>query len=211
MEHQGEQAEEELALGGLLAMHAQPPEVERVLEVVDELLHAVPVAVVLQHPGGRLRRRGVGHEQHVAHPVGQPGDGLVPSLGRPRPVVAPLQGEDPAAAARGQACEQGARGGLVLGRGLLERALHAFKGGEEPVRLACAAGVVEDEDMPYLSWNVIMKKLKNIKGFKIPVIILTKNDGMNNIKEYKDVGITDYILKPIDKDYLMNKISKYLK
>ena len=31
------------------------------------------------------------------------------------------------------------------------------------------------------------------------------------IKEYKDVGITDYILKPIDKDNLMNKISKYLK
>ena len=71
--------------------------------------------------------------------------------------------------------------------------------------------ILLDEDMPYLSWNVIMKKLKNIKGFKIPVIILTENDGMNNIKEYKDVGITDYILKPIDKDYLMNKISKYLK
>ena len=71
--------------------------------------------------------------------------------------------------------------------------------------------ILLDEDVPYLSWNVVMKKLKNIKGFNIPVIILTKNDGMNNIKEYKDVGITDYILKPIDKDYLMNKISKYLK
>lgn len=71
--------------------------------------------------------------------------------------------------------------------------------------------ILLDEDMPYLSWNVAMKKLKNIKGFNVPVIILTKNDGMNNIKEYKDVGITDYILKPIDKDYLMNKISKYLK
>ncbi len=68
-----------------------------------------------------------------------------------------------------------------------------------------------DDDMPYLSWNVVMKKLKNIKGFDIPVIILTKNDNINNIKEYKTVGITDYILKPIDKDDLMNKISKYLK
>lgn len=71
--------------------------------------------------------------------------------------------------------------------------------------------ILLDSDMPYLSWNVIMKKLKNIKGFNIPVIILTKNGGMNNIKEYKDIGITDYILKPIDKDNLMNKISKYLK
>ena len=71
--------------------------------------------------------------------------------------------------------------------------------------------ILLDNDMPYLSWNVIMKKLKNIKGFNVPVIILTKNDGMNNIKEYKDVGITDYILKPIDKDDLMNKISKYLR
>ena len=68
-----------------------------------------------------------------------------------------------------------------------------------------------DDDMPYLSWNVVMKKLNNIKGFNIPVIILTKNDNINNIKEYKDVGVTDYILKPIDKDDLMNKISKYLK
>ena len=71
--------------------------------------------------------------------------------------------------------------------------------------------ILLDNDMPYLSWNVIMKKLKNIKGFNVPVIILTKNDGMNNIKKYKDVGITDYILKPIDKDDLMNKISKYLR
>lgn len=68
-----------------------------------------------------------------------------------------------------------------------------------------------DDDMPYLSWNVVMKKLNNIKGFNIPVIILTKNDNINNIKEYKDVDVTDYILKPIDKDDLMNKISKYLK
>ncbi len=68
-----------------------------------------------------------------------------------------------------------------------------------------------DDDMPYLSWNVVMKKLKNIKGFNIPVIILTKDDNKNNIKEYKDVGITDYISKPIDKDDLMNKIGKYLK
>lgn len=68
-----------------------------------------------------------------------------------------------------------------------------------------------DDDMPYLSWNVVMKKLNNIKGFNIPVIILIKNDNINNIKEYKTVGITDYILKPIDKDDLMNKISKYLK
>ena len=57
-----------------------------------------------------------------------------------------------------------------------------------------------DDDTPYLSWNVVMKKLKNIKGFNIPVIILTKDDNKNNIKEYKDVGITDYISKPIDKD-----------
>lgn len=68
-----------------------------------------------------------------------------------------------------------------------------------------------DDDMPYLSWNVVMKKLNNIKGFNIPVIILTKNDNINNIKEYKAAGVTDYILKPIDKDDLMSKISKYLK
>lgn len=67
--------------------------------------------------------------------------------------------------------------------------------------------ILLDEELPYLSNKVMMKKLNDIKNFNTPVILLTKNKDIN----YKELGITDYILKPINKDNLLSKIEKYLK
>lgn len=67
--------------------------------------------------------------------------------------------------------------------------------------------ILLDEELPYLSSKVMIKKLNEIKNFNIPVIFLTKNKDIN----YKELGITDYILKPINKDNLLSKIEKYLK
>lgn len=67
--------------------------------------------------------------------------------------------------------------------------------------------ILLDEELPYLSNKVMMKKLNDIKNFNTPVILLTKNKDIN----YKELGITDYILKPINKDNLFSKIEKYLK
>lgn len=71
--------------------------------------------------------------------------------------------------------------------------------------------ILLDEDMPYMDGISVMNKLNKIKGFDTKVILLTKNSNIVYDDIYKDSGFSDYIIKPIDKDDLMNKINKYLK
>lgn len=71
--------------------------------------------------------------------------------------------------------------------------------------------ILLDEDMPYMNGINVMNKLNKIKGFDTKVILLTKNSNIIYDDIYKDSGFSDYIIKPIDKDDLMNKINKYLK
>ena len=71
--------------------------------------------------------------------------------------------------------------------------------------------ILLDEDMPYMNGINVMNKLNKIKGFDTKVILLTKNSNIIYDDIYKDSGFCDYIIKPIDKDDLMNKINKYLK
>lgn len=71
--------------------------------------------------------------------------------------------------------------------------------------------ILLDEDMPYMNGISVMNKFSKIKGFDTKVILLTKNSNIIYDDIYKDSGFSDYIIKPIDKDYLMNKINKYLK
>ena len=70
--------------------------------------------------------------------------------------------------------------------------------------------ILLDEDMPYMNGISVMNKLSKIKGFDIKVILLTRNNSIKYDKGYKDSGFSDYIIKPIDKDDLMNKINKWL-
>lgn len=71
--------------------------------------------------------------------------------------------------------------------------------------------ILLDEDIPYMNGISIMNKFSKIKGFDTKVILLTKNSNIIYDDIYKDSGFSDYIIKPIDKDDLMNKINKYLK
>ena len=71
--------------------------------------------------------------------------------------------------------------------------------------------ILLDEDMPYMNGISVMNKLNKIKGFDTKVILLTKNSNIIYDDIYKDSSFSDYIIKPIDKDDLMNKINKYLK
>ncbi len=71
--------------------------------------------------------------------------------------------------------------------------------------------ILLDEDMPYINGISVMNKFNKIKGFDTKVILLTKNSNIIYDDIYKDSGFSDYIIKPIDKDDLMNKINKYLK
>lgn len=71
--------------------------------------------------------------------------------------------------------------------------------------------ILLDEDMPYMNGISVMNKLNKVKGFDTKVILLTKNSNIIYDDIYKDSGFSDCIIKPIDKDDLMNKINKYLK
>ena len=71
--------------------------------------------------------------------------------------------------------------------------------------------ILLDEDMPYMNGISVMNKFSKIKGFDTKVILLTKNSNIIYDDIYKDSGFSDYIIKPIDKGDLMNKINKYLK
>ena len=71
--------------------------------------------------------------------------------------------------------------------------------------------ILLDEDMPYMNGISVMNKFSKIKGFDTKVILLTKNSNIIYDDIYKDSGFSDYIIKPIDKDDLMNKINKCLK
>ena len=70
--------------------------------------------------------------------------------------------------------------------------------------------ILLDEDMPYMNGISVMNKFSKIKGFDTKVILLTKNSNIIYDDIYKDSGFSDYIIKPINKDDLMNKINKYL-
>lgn len=71
--------------------------------------------------------------------------------------------------------------------------------------------ILLDEDMPYINGISVMNKFSKIKGFDTKVILLTRNSNIIYDDIYKDSGFSDYIIKPIDKEDLMNKVNKYLK
>ena len=65
--------------------------------------------------------------------------------------------------------------------------------------------------MEPLDGIVVMKKLKEVKNFNTKVILLTRNNEYEYNEEYKVLGFTDYLLKPIVKEKLIETIDKYLK
>ena len=71
--------------------------------------------------------------------------------------------------------------------------------------------ILLDEDLSQISGLELMTKIKEIRNFKTPVILLTKDNSYEYNEEYTKIGFTDYILKPLKKDELLEKIDKYTK
>ena len=71
--------------------------------------------------------------------------------------------------------------------------------------------ILLDENMTPLNGLTVMRKLREIRNFNINVILLTKNNDYEYNEEYLRYGFKDYLIKPIDKDKLLKKISKYSK
>ena len=71
--------------------------------------------------------------------------------------------------------------------------------------------ILLDEDMKPLDGITVMKKLQSIRTFNTKVILLTNNNDYEYNDDYQKYGFSDYILKPIAKDKLLEKIDKCLK
>lgn len=71
--------------------------------------------------------------------------------------------------------------------------------------------ILLDEALTQISGAELMQKIKEIRNFKTPVILLTKDNSYEYNEEYLKIGFVDYILKPVKKEELLAKINKYTK
>lgn len=71
--------------------------------------------------------------------------------------------------------------------------------------------ILLDEELSQISGLELMQKIKEIRNFNTPVILLTKDNSYEYNEEYVKIGFSDYILKPIKKEELLAKIDKYTK
>ena len=67
--------------------------------------------------------------------------------------------------------------------------------------------ILLEEDLRPLDAYTIIKKLNQIKNFNIKVVLLTKNTSLEYNETYKDQGFTNVLIKPIDKEKLINVIN----
>lgn len=70
--------------------------------------------------------------------------------------------------------------------------------------------ILLDDMMPKMSGTETMKKLREINGFNIPVVVLTANAIAGMKEKYISEGFDDYLSKPIEKTELNRVIKKYL-
>lgn len=71
--------------------------------------------------------------------------------------------------------------------------------------------ILMDDMMPKLSGSEVLKKLKENKDFKIPVVMLTANAITGMKEKYLSKGFDDYLAKPIDQLELIRVLNCYLK
>ena len=71
--------------------------------------------------------------------------------------------------------------------------------------------VLLDEELSQITGIELMGKIKEIRNFKTPVILLTKDNSYEYNEEYIKIGFSNYLLKPIKKEELINKINEYTK
>ena len=70
--------------------------------------------------------------------------------------------------------------------------------------------ILLDQMMPEMDGTETLHNLKNIKGFDIPVIMLTADAIVGKREEYLKAGFDDYLSKPIDTNELNKVLKKFL-
>jgi two-component system chemotaxis response regulator CheY len=72
--------------------------------------------------------------------------------------------------------------------------------------------VITDLNMPNIDGYELIRTLKKNDSFKdLPIIILSSEEGEQDIKLGSQVGASSYLVKPFMPDVLMTEVSKYLK
>ena len=89
---------------------------------------------------------------------------------------------------------------VTLGQTCLER---MRKGNEYDL-------IIIDEEIPKLSSEDTMKKIKDTKCYKKPVILITKNKGFGSREMYQEKGFKDIIIEPIKKEEVINIVKEYI-
>jgi CheY-like chemotaxis protein len=67
-----------------------------------------------------------------------------------------------------------------------------------------------DIEMPIMDGYELAEKIRE-KGYKEPIVFLTGNAKKEHLAKAMKAGATDFIIKPINKDVLLDKIRKYLR
>ncbi len=69
--------------------------------------------------------------------------------------------------------------------------------------------ILSDWEMPEMDGLELLKKVRSTKEYEhIPFIILTANDQKDYILQAVRAGVTDYIIKPMERDILKTKLNK---
>jgi len=67
-----------------------------------------------------------------------------------------------------------------------------------------------DIEMPNMNGHELALKIRK-SGHQAPLIFLTGNATEKNVRKALEAGAADFIVKPIDDTFVLNKISKYIK
>ena len=71
--------------------------------------------------------------------------------------------------------------------------------------------ILLDEELSQITANELIVKIKEIRNFKTPVVLLTKDNSYEYNEEYIKNGFAGYILKPLKKEAFINKINEFTK
>lgn len=70
--------------------------------------------------------------------------------------------------------------------------------------------IIMDIQLPGMKGNILVQKLRIFEHLKdIPIIALSAHHIQNNEQAFSDFGFTEYLLKPIENDKLIETIEKY--
>lgn len=69
--------------------------------------------------------------------------------------------------------------------------------------------VILDVFMPGLSGLEVAKHIREVQKKETPIIMLSRNGTQMIMKEAEDIGVNEYVTKPIEPDFLLLKIKRY--